>query len=250
MPVHIENKLGFVHIPRNGGTFIEHLMGIHNDRPLSGFGENHNHSGDLNYLFGSNIQHLGYADMLNLLGNKAEELKWFAVIRNPEERFISILCYMMKCPLALTSLKKMLGCLRNIMKLWISFYYKNSIIHLLSPRGGRQVNVYEPHVQHLLPQNRYLRIETIKKTRTIPPVEIYPFQEINNLHLYIPGLDSEILGDKIPNKSGEKPLPKAYIQKIISVLTHVFYRKDWHLYNEASRHWNETGEPLVLTFNR
>lgn len=247
MPVHIENGLGFIHIPRNGGTYVEHLMGVHKKRPNWGLGsKNLNRSADLEFLIGSDTQHLSYADMLDLLGEKGLSLKWFAIIRNPQERLISVICYMLNRPAALTSRKKLLGCFRTILKLWFKFYFKNIGTSLFHLRGNRQINIYPPIIQHLMPQYSYLDIKAGEIKGPSPEIELYPFGEISRIGTHLPGLDSDITVDKIPNKSKEKPSPNEFNLKLIRWFTLMFYRKDWKLYHNTLTHWEETGKPLKL----
>ncbi|WP_340106386.1 hypothetical protein [Rhodohalobacter sp. 8-1] len=247
MPVHLEKGLGFVHIPRNGGTYVEHLMGVHKKRPDWGLGsKNLNRSADLEFLIGSDTQHLSYADMLDLLGEKGLSLKWFAIIRNPQERLISVICYMLNRPGALTSKKRLLGSFRTIFKLWLKFYFKNIGSGLLHLRGNRQVNIYSPVIQHLMPQHLYLNLEGSEIKGPLPDVDLYPFQEISRIGDHVQGLDSEIAGGKIPNKSKEKPSPDEFNLKLIRWFTLLFYRKDWKLYHKTLDRWEKTGEPLKV----
>jgi hypothetical protein len=108
MPINPEKHLAFIHIPKTGGTFIEHAMGIHAERPDSGFGGNYNHTADFHFLFGRNLQHLGFEDLNDLLGNASGKYYWFSVIRNPQDRLVSIICHSLNAPEAMTSVARLL----------------------------------------------------------------------------------------------------------------------------------------------
>lgn len=246
MPININKGIGFIHIPRNGGTTVEHLMGVHKDRPLSGFGENHNHKVDLKFLFGKNLQHLGFFDLLDLTDQENRNLRWFSIIRYPEERFISFLCYMLQRPEALKSTKKMLGAFRTIVLIWCKHYFKKFKSHLLSLNSGRQVEIYSPHVQHLMPQRTYFCYGYSYKKRPAPEIELYPFTEIGSISTHIEELDTPLPIDKIPNRSALKPTPTPFNKFLIRLFTKIFYRKDYKLYKKVHHHWQSTGSPLRL----
>jgi len=247
MAVNREKNIGFVHIPRTGGTTVEHLMGIHKDRPETGFGASSKQIADLEHFFGKNLQHLGFFDMLDLLGPESRNMKWFSLIRNPEERFISIICYMLDRPESLHSTKKLLGVFKLIGKIWLRFYFQKAKFNLFSMRSGRQVNIYTPHIQHLMPQTSYFLFEGEKKKDPIPAIQLYPFSEIGNMSKHIPELDETFVGDRIPNKS-TKPEPKPHIRRLIRGFTYVFYRSDWKYYHLVENSWKEKGAPFVLVF--
>ena len=248
MPVNLKKGLGFIHIPRNGGTTVEHLMGVHENRPDWGLGsKNLNRSGDLEYLIGSDTQHLSHADMVDLLGDKGLSLYWFAVIRNPKDRLISVICYMLGRPDALTSKKKLLGSFRTIIKLWLRFYMGNLRSSLFHFRSQRQVSIHDPIIQHLMPQQMYLDLNFSDLKNSETDVSLYPFEEISRISQHVEGLDTELPGTDIPNKSNKKPAPNQFNLKLIRWFSAIFYRKDYQLYHNTLQNWKAKGEPLKLT---
>lgn len=246
MPLNSSTKIAFVHIPRNGGTYIEHRMGVHKHRPESGFGVNYNHSGDLVHLFGRNLQHLPFEEMLDLVGKKGADYRWFTVIRNPAERMVSILCHTLKRPQTLLSIRTLFLSVITIFKIYLIFQLSGLRKGFFNKRHFKQVSLHSPKEQHLLPQYYYVQIEAKKRGYTVPAIELYPFSVINELHTYIPALNEAQLEGKRPNASENKPEPKNINLSLINWLSKVFYRKDWKLYNQVSEQWKKEGQPLVL----
>lgn len=247
MPVNPERKLAFIHIPRNGGTTIEHLMGVHSSRIKSGFGKNYNHTADLEFLFGNNLQHLGLFDILDLTKGSDHDYYWFSMIRCPEQRFISFICYMLKRPEALLSTKKFLGVIRTIFRIWFSFCLLKLRRGFFSIRSGRQVSVYSPHIQHLMPQTTYFRFGYSNNEKDVPDIDLYPFTEIGNISTYIKELDNSLPNNKIPNRSHHKPTPTKVNRLLIRLFTQIFYFRDYKLYKKVHLHWQNTGTPFRLS---
>ena len=248
MPVNLRKGLGFIHIPRNGGTTVEHLMGVHVNRPDWGMGsKNLNSSGDLEYLIGSDTQHLSHADMIDLLGDKGRSLYWFAIVRNPQDRLVSVICYMLNRPTALTSRKKLLGSFRTIIRLWFRFYFGKLRSGLFQFRQRRQIDIHTPIIQHLMPQQMYLDLELSELNKGDTEVYLYPFEEISRIGHHIQDLDDELSGSNIPNKSKDKPTPNSFNLKLIRWFTTIFYRKDRELHRKTLEHWKSEGEPLKLS---
>jgi len=85
MPIDTKNKIIFVHIPRTGGTTIEHILGMNQAENL--FSQE-----PLSYIVPNNKlpQHLTYMEICdNLPQNFVKEAFSFSFVRNPWSRILS-----------------------------------------------------------------------------------------------------------------------------------------------------------------
>lgn len=248
MPINSKLNLAFVHIPRTGGTYIEHLIGVHQDRPDSGFKGSYNHFFDGVHIFGRSLQHLGFHDLVFLLGEDAPSYYWFTVIRNPHDRLQSIISHTLASPLALTSFAAFLRVCLKIIKIKLKQRLTFLRHGLFVGKRFAQINVMTPEEQHLMPQAAFMRGGGALWKTVDPTLSVFPFEAINALSTSIRGLDPEKVTGK-PNASTDKSFPPLTIRYSIRMLTFWFYREDFKIYQAALSGW-ELGQPLKLQFSK
>lgn len=247
MPINASKQIAFVHIPRTGGTFVEHGIGVHDHRPESGFGTNYNHSADLEHLFGRNLQHLGFADMVVLLGRSAMEYQWFTVVRNPADRLRSVIGHTLKRPDALSSLIPLLKTVGRIVKIRIRTQRKRCGLYLGACTGYRQIRLLSPVEQHLARQSDYVYVPRKLETRLdfFPFIEVFPFEALNDLPTHIHGFDAPS-DKKIPNQGKSRIHPKRINVSFIKLLSKLLYHRDWALHRKSLVRWNESKAPMLI----
>lgn len=249
MPINKSTKTAFVHIPRNGGTYIEHIMGVHVNRPDSGLGTNYNHSGDLCHLFGRNLQHLTFQEMLTLLGKSSYNYRWFSVLRDPKERLISVLCHTMGCPQSTCSFKALLICIIKVIFILFKFHIKSFLFCLYIKKHYQQVMVNSPKIQHLNQQWNYIFIEdkiNMQFDYNRPKIEVYPFEALNEMHLFIPSLNVVSITGKRPNASKNNNKPSSLNDFIIRIFAYCIWPKDRKLFQLVSQRWKRNKKPFIV----
>lgn len=82
MPLFLEKKLFFIHIPKTGGTSVEKFL-TDNNNQISFFTS----TGSV-FINGHTPQHITFREIQNL-GIDKDEFLFFTIIRNPVERVIS-----------------------------------------------------------------------------------------------------------------------------------------------------------------
>ena len=97
MPINPELRICFIHIPKTGGTTIEHLIPNIHPNNCIGIKPYDNQECDYKYLFGNNLQHLTFNEIIKL---KPEILKdnyfIFTLVRNPYSRVVSMAAWFNK----------------------------------------------------------------------------------------------------------------------------------------------------------
>ncbi len=246
MPINPSTKIAFVHIPRCGGTYIEHIMGIHITRPDSGFGINYNLSGDLNHLFGRNLQHLTFQEMLALLGNESSQYHWFSIIRDPKERLLSILCHTMGCPEATFSLKKLFACIAKIYFVLLKFHIKAFAFSFYFSNHYHQIFIRTSKIQHLNQQYNYVHVNNSFKLNKTVRIELYPFNALNEISKSIPSIEIVKMFDKKPNASKKQGGTKIINDIIIGIFSSLLWPKDKKLFTTVFEMWKKTHTPLII----
>lgn len=245
MPINRENKLAYVHIPRTGGTFVEHRIGVHQKRPDSGLGAKY-YDTDLEHLFGGDLQHLSFEDLVMLLRRESKNFRWFSIVRHPDDRFLSVVRYTLRASSALTSYSTLLSCLGGIVKRLMQYRVRALFGAITGTHARKQIAILPPKVQHLMPQYCYLRCSGLVRRSWIPPIEIYPFTALNELPFMVP--DTTAVGsnqhDK-PNASRDSRSPNFGNLIILKLVARCLYRKDYRLYRDAEKAWKQSGKPLI-----
>lgn len=248
MPINKSKKIAFVHIPRCGGTYIEHIMGIHINRPDSGFGQNYNSSGDLNHLFGRNLQHLTFQEMLALLGNESSQYQCFSIIRDPKERFVSILCHTMGCPEAIYSLKKLFVCIAKIGFKLLRFHLKSFVFSFYFSNHYHQILLKTSKIQHLNQQYNYVHVNNSFRLNLNkkPLIELYPFDALSDISNSIPSIKIVEIFDKRPNASKKNGEITIINDIVIGIFSSLLWPKDKKLFKKVFEMWKKTRTPLVI----
>lgn len=90
MPISESDKLIFIHIPKTGGTSIEHALGMHGDNVDIGIRPYLNQKKNQQTLFGKGLQHLTAKAIHRRIGeNKFSSYFKFSIVRNPYDRLVS-----------------------------------------------------------------------------------------------------------------------------------------------------------------
>jgi hypothetical protein len=249
MPINKNNKLGFIHIPRTGGTYIEYLMGVHENRPGTGLDKNYNKYGDVNYLFGRNMQHLTFQDIINLVGENCNNYYWFSIIRSPKDRLISIFNHTFKCPLAVSNPMVLLFCIMKIFYVKIFYLLQKTFFYYLISGKSNQINIDVPIIQHIRKQQSYITLSPkyFEKNNITPPnLHLFPFEALSVLNAYIPALtNADKLEGRIPNASKKKYRKRKFNLFIINLLCEVFWAKDVKLYKRVYKEWTKNNQPII-----
>lgn len=146
MPFNRVTKVGVIHVPRTGGTYLEHLIGIHEHRKDSGLGGKYNDTLDFDVLFGKGFQHLTFNQHVSLLGKDfTDDFKWVSIIRDPYERLLSVAGHTYKCTAIESSLI-------DFLRFWFKFYYYFSYNKL-----SLGFSVKPATCQHIVSQFEYLK---------------------------------------------------------------------------------------------
>lgn len=146
MPFNKETKVGVIHVPRTGGTYLEHLLGIHQHRRDSGLGGRYNDTLDVDVLFGKGFQHLTYSQYVSLFGKDfINQFEWISIIRDPYERLLSVAGHTYKC----TDIE---SSLTDFLKFWVKFCY-----YFLYNKLSLGFSVKPATCQHIVSQSEYLK---------------------------------------------------------------------------------------------
>lgn len=93
MPINNKYEIVFVHIPKNGGTTIEYLLGMHGDIETIGIVPYINQVKN-QFLFGAGSQELTALEIKNEIGSdKFAKFSSFCVVRNPYSRLVSYVAW-------------------------------------------------------------------------------------------------------------------------------------------------------------
>lgn len=93
MPINKTSRVGFVHIPKCGGTSIEVAIGVAENYPRLGL-ERTSTAPDYDHLFGGGLQHLSAREMRQSYTAQWNALDFvFSVVRDPVDRFLSQFCW-------------------------------------------------------------------------------------------------------------------------------------------------------------
>lgn len=92
MPINHELKLCFIHIPKTGGSTIESMIPDIFPNQNIGILPWENQTADYNHLFGQNLQHLSFKQIINLIPHILKDNYFiFTMVRNPYERVVSMI---------------------------------------------------------------------------------------------------------------------------------------------------------------
>lgn len=91
MPISPENKICYIHIPKTGGTTIESMLPGVFPNELIGIEPWDKQTNNLANLFGNNLQHLTYKEIIDLKPEVEKDNYFvFTTVRNPYERVVSM----------------------------------------------------------------------------------------------------------------------------------------------------------------
>lgn len=100
MPVSHDLKCVFVHVPKTGGTSIEHALGLLGDwrqeNKATMFGSIESPALESTSHSTRYLQHLSANDLRRLLPAQFATFFRFAFVRNPWDRIVSAYCYLMR----------------------------------------------------------------------------------------------------------------------------------------------------------
>ena len=93
MPINDKFKVAFVHIPKNGGTTVEYLLGMHGDLETIGIVPYENQVTN-EFLFGAGAQEYTAKELAIAIGpEKYSAYTSFCIIRNPYTRLVSYVAW-------------------------------------------------------------------------------------------------------------------------------------------------------------
>lgn len=93
MPINDQYKVVFVHIPKNGGTTVEYLLGMHGDLDQVGIIPYENQVKN-EFLFGAGCQEFTANELKNVIGlDKFNDYTKFCICRNPYARVVSYIAW-------------------------------------------------------------------------------------------------------------------------------------------------------------
>ena len=94
MPINPELKICFIHIPKTGGTSIETLIPNIHPNNLIGIEPWKKQNSNYDTLFGNNLQHLTFNEIIKLKPEVINENYFiFTAVRNPYDRLISLISW-------------------------------------------------------------------------------------------------------------------------------------------------------------
>nr|WP_321526648.1 sulfotransferase family 2 domain-containing protein [uncultured Cohaesibacter sp.] len=183
MPINKTSRVGFVHIPKCGGTSIEVAIGVAENYPRLGL-ERTPTAPDYDHLFGGGLQHLSAREMRQSYTAQWNTLNFvFSVVRDPVDRFLSQFCweyYRFQSNVEVSSalidqLAERVAHLREQAEKSPLF---NSPLEGIGATGenGQSIKPTDP-IRHLLPQASYLHdqgqlvVERLYAIENMPALE-------------------------------------------------------------------------------
>jgi hypothetical protein len=198
MPIHRDQRMLFVHIPKTAGTSVEALLGLLGDWRLenlhTGFGLIQSPA-LLRCQFGSNfLQHLTLAELRQVFGAELQGCTPFTVVRHPWARLLSSfrrkdpdLCayYRYRCDRDLNSLD--LGAYIDLAG-WLDHAHLRPQFQFLIDPNTTQID----HELRIFRQERLDELEYWLAARFGRPMRL-PRRNVNVAEAPLPGLDAPTL---------------------------------------------------------